>query len=221
MSYLKLQEQSFAAKAQVLQSKAGHNDTDGAFVVQQASSTISNINHFLKTVDPSDIEAATAKLKKARKVILVGMMSSRPFVEYLAYVSSMAFDCWNVYGGDAGSNAALLSDTCGSDVALVISKAPYASQAIRAAAHLKQNGVQIIGITDKPISPLCQHANIAFLVPTETPQFFTSHAVTLVLLETLIGLVVKASGEQVGERIAQIEAKCHEMGEYLQYQTQN
>ncbi len=214
LSQMKLHEQSYAAKAQALQNSADKKGTGGAFIVHQARSTISNINHFVNTVDPVQIEAAAQTLASARKVILVGMMSSRPFADYLAYVASLAFDSWQVYGGTAGSDAALLSDVGKDDVALIISKAPYAARAILAAAHLKQVGAHVIGITDTPSSPLCQHTNSVFLVPTDTPQFFTSHAATLVLLETLVGLVVKASGDPVGERVARIEAQCREMGEY-------
>ena len=214
LSHLKVQEQSFAAKAQALQVQSGQDGAGGTFIVHQAGSTVSNINHLVNTVDPTHIEAASERLASARKVALVGMMSSRPFVDYLAYVASMAYDSWHVYGGEAGADAALLSDVDQRDVALVISKAPYAMRAIRVAQHLKGAGAHVIGITDKLSSPLCKHADSVFLVSTDTPQFFTSHAATLVLLETLIGLVVKASGVHVGERIARIEAQCHEMGEY-------
>ncbi|MEO3414542.1 MurR/RpiR family transcriptional regulator [Roseovarius sp. CAU 1744] len=215
LSQLRQQEQSFAAKARALQDQAARQDEGGAFIVHQAQSTISNINRLMNSVDPEQIETAANRLACARKVILVGMMSSRPFVDYLAYMASMGFDSWRVLGGEAGADAALLSDIGEDDVALVISKAPYATQAIRAASYLKGAGAHVIGVTDRIDSPLSGHCNTVFLVSTDTPQFFTSHAATLVLLETLIGLAVKASGPQVGQRIARIEASCHEMGEYV------
>ena len=73
----------------------------------------------------------------------------------------------------------------------------------------------VIGITDNVSSPLCAHCDPLFFIATETPQFFTSHAATLVLLESLIGMVVAKSSADVETRIASVEAKSHEIGDYF------
>ncbi|CAN0587217.1 unnamed protein product, partial [Ectocarpus sp. 12 AP-2014] len=164
LSQLKDQELSFAAKAKALQELPEIDDASGAFIVHQAGATISNINRLVQTVDPAHVEATAEKLTSARKVILVGMMSLRPFVDYAAYVASMAFDSWHVYGGEAGAKAAMLNDVGVEDVALVISKAPYATRAIEAAEQLKKAGAHVIGITDSSVSPLCRHTDPVFLV---------------------------------------------------------
>lgn len=214
LSHLKAQERGFAAKAKALREDAAAGAAGGSFIVHQARSTIANINLLLNSVDPEQIERAARRLATARRVILVGAMSSRPFVDYLAYVASMGFDTWRVLGGEPGADAAVLTDAGKEDAALVLSKAPYAAGSIRKAGYLKDAGVHVIGVTDKLTSPLCRHADTVFLVPTETPQFFTSHAATLVLLEALIGVVVGIGGADVAERIARIETNCREMGEY-------
>ena len=219
LSHLKVQEESFAAKARALQSTSRHDDAGGAFIVHQAGATIANINQLVNSVDSAQVEAAATALARARKVILVGMMGSRPIVEHAAYVASMAFNSWQVYGNTMGTDAAMLNETGEEDVALAIAMAPYASRAIGAARNLKRAGAHVIGITDRPSSPLCQCTDSVFLVSTETPQFFTSQAATLVLLETLIGLVVRMSGQRVSERIARIEDQCHRMGDYHQSAT--
>lgn len=214
LSHLRTKEQSFSAKAKALQEDTFQEEGKGTFVVRQASSTIANINQLVKSVDPEQIEACVKNLASARRVMLVGMMSSRPFVDYAAYVASLAFNNWQVYGAGSGADAATLSSIGIEDVAVVISKAPYATRAIEVAKCLKQAGVQVIGITDAVSSPLCHYADTVFLVSTDTPQFFTSHAATLVLLETLIGLVVQMSGDKIGDRISRIEERCREMGDY-------
>lgn len=214
LSELRVQKQSYAAKAKALQDDAADDDSGGAFIVHQANATISNINALVNTVDAAAIEAAATKIAKARKVVLLGMMSSRPFVDYAAYVASMAFSNWEVYGSGAGVDAALLADIGPQDVVLAISAAPYAARTIEVAGHFKDAGAHVIAITDAYASPLCHDASAVFLVANDTPQFFTSHAATLVLLESLIGLVVRKSGPQVGDRIARVEARAHEIGTY-------
>ena len=141
-------------------------------------------------------------------------MSSRPFIDYLGYMASMAFDNWHILGDGPNSDAGLIYDVTENDTALIISKAPYAASSIKAAKHLRDRGAYVIGITDGISSPLCQYCNSTFFIATETPQFFTSHAATLVLLETLIGIVVGKGGEAVSNRIANIEATSLAVGEY-------
>lgn len=213
-SHLKRQEHQFAAKARALQSNATLEDAGSGFIVQQAKASIMNINHLLASIDLGQIEQAAGRLGAARKVILVGSMSSRPFIDYLAYMASMGLDNWHVLGDGTNSDARLTYDVAENDTALVVSNAPYAASSIIAAEHLRNRGAHVIGITDKIGSPLCQFCNSTFFLSTETPQFFTSHAATLVLLETLIGIVVSKGGEAVSNRIASIEAASFAVGEY-------
>ena len=84
-----------------------------------------------------------------------------------------------------------------------------------AAEQIQNRGTFVIGITDKMSSPLCQHCDSIFIVSTETPQFFTSHAATLVLIESLVGLVVSYSDDSVSQRIASVEATGHKIGDYF------
>ncbi len=212
--HLKKREHQFAAKARALQDNTTIEDTGSAFIVQQAKSSIANINNLLTSVDLGQIEQAADRLGSARRVILVGAMSSRPFIEYLAYVASMGFDNWHVLGDGRGTDAGIIYDVDATDTALVISKAPYATSSINRARQLRELGANVIGITDSISSPLCQHCSSVFFVSTDTPQFFTSHAATLVLLESLIGLVVGKGGEQVRDRIANIEAVNFAEGDY-------
>ena len=205
----------FAAKAKALQEQGPQEEREGLFVVRQAKSAISNINQLLKSVDPEQIEVAAKNLASARKVILVGMMSSLPFIEYMAYVASMGYENWHVLGRDSQSDTSLINGIGQADVALVISKAPYALRAIKAAEQIQNRGTFVIGITDKMSSPLCQHCDSIFFVSTETPQFFTSHAATLVLIESLVGLVVSYSDDSVNQRIASVEATGHKIGDYF------
>jgi DNA-binding MurR/RpiR family transcriptional regulator len=215
-SHLRKQEHQFAAKARALQDTTGLENAGSAFIVQQAKASIANINSLLTQIDLAQVEHAAERLGQARKVVLVGTMSSRPFIDYLAYVASMGFDNWHVLGSGPGSDTGLLYDVGRLDAALVLSNAPYASASVQAARRLHGSGAHVIGLTDTLGSPLCQFCNSVFFVSTESPQFFTSHTATLVLLESLIGLVVGRGGKRVRERIARIEAANFAEGEYHQ-----
>ena len=83
------------------------------------------------------------------------------------------------------------------------------------ASHAKA-APDIVAITDGVQSPVMRLADHSFVVATESPNFFPSHAATILLLETLIGMVVRRSGKQAQRRIEAIENANRESGEYWQ-----
>ncbi len=211
--HLKAQRRRFSERADALQ-RSDLNQDKGKFIVRQGAAAIGNVEQLLKSINPDDLEHAANKLIKARRVVLIGAMSSKPFVDYLAYMASMAFDNWQVLGSGLRSAAAELVDVDDQDVAIVVSKAPYARSTIETAQTLRDKRCWTIGITDEVLSPLHASCSISFVVQTETPQFFSSHVATLVLIESLIGATVAKSGDHVSQRIAAIEAATHQNGEY-------
>ena len=211
---IKKQRVNFADRADALQKHDSLNPEKGRFILRQGTSAIENINLLLNSMDLGLLETTAERLVAARSVILVGSMSSRPFVDYLAYVASMAFENWMVFGHGTGSTAATLVGTDNRDVAIVLSKSPCARDSIEAAKILNEQGVWIVAITDEVLSPLNTYCDASFNVSVETPQFFSSYVATLVLIESLIGIVIAMGGENVGRRIAAVESASHRIGEY-------
>ena len=77
-----------------------------------------------------------------------------------------------------------------------------------------KEGLQVILLTDCDLAPHAKYACHVFNSATESPQFFSSYAATLVLLETLIGMVVQRDKKSVQARIEQVEDLNHRAGEY-------
>ena len=211
----KLRRLRFAEQADALQKSDAKEPGTGRFIFRQGAAAIDNIGALLASVDTGQLEAAAARLVAACRVLLVGNMSSRPFVDYMAYMASMAFDNWRVVDGEARSMAAALVDADDKDAAIVVCKAPYARRSIDTARQLREQGVWTIGITDEGLSPLHPLCAVSFVVSTETPQFFSSHVATLVLIEALVGLVIAGGGDRIGRRLAAVESASHEMGDYF------
>jgi DNA-binding MurR/RpiR family transcriptional regulator len=186
----------------------------GPFIFHQSTAAISNISSLSSAIDNKKMKIVVNRLVKANRVILIAGMSSRPFIDYMAYMASMAFDNWQVFLGETASTTSLLLGMNNNDVAIVLSKSPYASHSINTAKALSEKGVYIVGITDEYVSPLIPFCSESFVVSTETPLFFTSHAATLVLIESIIGSVVASGGEVVRQRIASIEAINQQTDEY-------
>ena len=211
---LQQQRLIFAEKAATLQEGEEAEPGKGTFIVRHGSAVIGNINTLLNSIDPQQIEHVSALLEKANRVLLIGNMSSRPFVDYMGYMASMAFENWQVLDQGSSSPAIMQASIRPHDVVLVICKAPYAKRSIEIARHAREVGATVIGITDSTFSPLSVASNISLIVTTESPQFFSSHVATLVLIEAIIGMTVAKSGKGARARIAAIESASHDMGEY-------
>ncbi len=211
---IKAQHLQFAEGADMLQQRVLEESQKGRFILRQGAAAVENVNSLLGSVDLESLDAAASKLVGARKVFLAGSMSSRPFVDYMAYMATMAFDNWQVLGVEPGSVGAALVDVNEDDAAVVIAKAPYADRSIDVAHALSERDAWVIGITDEVMSPLPVHCAASFIVSTKTPQFFSSHVATLVLIESLIGMIVASGGDSVKDRIAAVELTSHAIGEY-------
>ena len=212
---IKMRRLRFSERAEALQKCDAELPEGGRFIVRQGAAGIDNITELLDSVDLDLLELAAARLIAARRVVLVGSMSSRPFVDYMAYMASMAFDNWQVFGSEAGSTVATLVDVDDRDAAVVICKAPFAQESIKATKHLGDRGAWVIGMTDEVLSPLHPICAATFVVSTETPQFFSSHVATLVLIESLIGMVIARGGARVRRRIEAVESTSHRIGDYF------
>ena len=210
--------QTFADKAKLLQRNGADNaqHEPGGLVRRQAAAAVANIEALLSTIDPRKLDRAADILATSDRVLLVGLLSSAAFADYAAYMANMAFPNWQVAGRSGVSMPAALFDTTRRDAVLLLTKSPYARRSIEAARIAKQAGARIIAITDGVQSPVIPLARISFIVCTDSPNFFPSHAATLVLFEVLIGMVVQRSGKSAQSRIAAVESANRSHGEYWQ-----
>ena len=213
---LKRRNRVLADKAQeLLQLSSGNGlgDKSGVFLVQ-ARSAMENIQELMETVEMDRLRAAADALANARKVVLMGTTSGLAMVSYFRCMASMAFDNWRVAGADGAFWATEIAKLGPEDAVFFVSLQPYADQPVRAAQIAGETGAQVIAVTDSLMSPYARAATHSFIVQTESPQFFPSHAAPLVLIEGLMGMIVRRAGKEAAARIHASESAGHEMQEY-------
>ncbi|MCP4188608.1 MAG: MurR/RpiR family transcriptional regulator [Gammaproteobacteria bacterium] len=206
---IKKRKISFADKAKTLQ-----NPDQGTFITRQAAASIENIDKLLNSVDIIQLESIAEKLASARKVFLVGAKSSMGFVNYLAYMGNMAFPNWRILSEGVNPAGNDLSDANRRDMLLVITKYPYTCSSIETTKFAYSKKVGIVAITDDADSPVIPFANETIMVSAESPQFFSSHVATLVLIESLMGMTVARGGSAASDRIAAVEQTNHDLNCY-------
>ena len=204
---LKRRNKTLASKATTLIKLSTETDppASSAMILAQGKSAISSIQKLMETVDLKELRKAADMIVGARKVLLVGALSTLAMMNYFARMGQLAFDNWNVVGADGGAWSPRLARLGSGDVVIILSLNPYATACIKAAKFARQAGATSIVITDSYSSPASSVADFCFLVETESPQFFPSHVATLVLLEGLMGMIIRRGGNKVAGRIQAAE----------------
>ena len=207
------QAMSFSEKASLLV-KRGSEDQTGSFFEQQVSASLENLGKLERDINQEQLVAVADHLNDARQVLLFGAFSSTGFMEYLGYLARYFADNWKVAGRMGASLSSAMVGLNEKDAVIILTKAPYARRAIVAAEMAADAGAYVLVITDDISCPALAYASANFIVPTESPQFFSSYAATLVLIETLIGMLVARAGDSARARIEEVETRNHRYGEF-------
>lgn len=202
---------SFFERAELLKETS---NTAEIMFDRQASACIGNVSKLGETLDRTRLALAVEALANARTVVLFGAFGSTGIVEYMAYLANYFSTNWTLAGRMGSSLGAALSSLTAEDVVLVVTKAPYAARAVRAVEIARQSGSQTIVISDSHACPANKFATFPFIVPSESPQFFSSYAASLALMETIIAMLIARSGDRTLERIRDVERQNESLGDF-------
>lgn len=194
---------NFAEQAEVLQRAHGAGEAD--FIDAHFAACQSNLRNFINDLDRERLNAAVDCIAKARRVLLLGALGSTGVAEYLSYMANFCADNWTMANRMGASLGSALVGLDARDVLIIVTKPPFSGHALRAAKLARQQGCYVILITDTHTCPALKHASAHFIVPTQSPQFYSSYVVTMFLVESLIGILVSRSGPEARERISEVE----------------
>ncbi len=202
---------SFSDRAELLRAGSASGQS---MVKRQGQACIANIEQFLERVDQDKLEQAATLMRQARRVLLVGTLASTGITEYISYLAHYFAPNWSLAGRMGASMGSQLATLGQGDVVFIVTMSPYSTRAVAAAEIARAAGCSVILVTDGLECPALRNATHGFVVPSDSPQFFSSYVVPLVLIETLIAMIVAGSEADATAAIRRVEAKNHELGEY-------
>ncbi|WP_380057402.1 MurR/RpiR family transcriptional regulator [Falsihalocynthiibacter sp. SS001] len=202
---------SFTDRVDRLQQEHGQGQQD--FLTSHFLACSDNLQSLGDSIDRRSLEQAVEHLHKARHVLVVGALGSTGIAEHMNYMANFISDKWYLVGRMGASLASGLVGISDQDVIIIMTKPPFARQSIAAATEAREQGAYVIVITDTHSCPALAHANVSFIVPTDSSHFFSSYAATLALTETMIGMLASRGGSAARDRIAIVEDRTHRLGE--------
>lgn len=184
------------------------------FLHRHISACINNIDAMSRHMDLNALEKSADFLSNARNVVLFGAYSSTGVVDYFSYLARYFAPQWRIAGRHGASLSSSLVGLDERDAMVLLTKAPFAKRGILAAKMASDHGVKLMLITDSHTCPALDYAQTHFIIPSDSPQFFSSYVASLVLIETLVGMLVSRAGPQAKIRIEEIETLNRRYGEF-------
>lgn len=203
---------TFSQKAGMLQDLDESGDMP--FLHRQAEACLGNIGQVVSDMDVGRLEQATERLASAGRVVLFGCYASTGIVEYFGYLANFFTSEWRIAGRMGASPSTEIADLKIGDVLVIITKPPFARHSILAAQMAVEMGAYVLVITDSYNCPALEFASNYFVIPSESPQFFSSYVATLMLIETLVGMLVAQAGSSARCRIEDIERRNRVLGAF-------
>ena len=198
--------------------RVGHAATgeDSHFHVAYGQQSMRNINETMVNADTDTMERVAGVALGARRVFVNAQMGQRHIGSYAGYVSSLAFDNWEVLGVEPASIASQVRKLTGEDVMICLTVMPYAAGTLALAEAARDAGTRIIAITDTADAPIAELADEVLIAATANRHFFASQLGALYLLESIIGLMVAKSGDSIQSNLEKTELFSRHTGEYIE-----
>ncbi|WP_417257888.1 MurR/RpiR family transcriptional regulator [Celeribacter sp.] len=190
-----------------------HNEGDQGFLGQHLLDCATNVQSLEAAINPATLETCVERLHEARRVLVLGALGSTGVAEYLTYMANFIADNWSMANRMGASLASGLVGLDEQDVLIIMTKPPFARNAINAAREAREAGAFVIVITDTHTCPALIHASAYFIIPTQSQHFFSSYAATLVLCEVMVGMLASRAGAPARARIADVELRNRRLSE--------
>ena len=145
------------------------------------------IRRTLEEIDESTFEQAINKIINARRIYILGAMSSSILARFLDYNFQLIFD--NVHFVQAISTSGIYQQIIrmtDEDVFISISFPRYSQSTINATAYAKSCGANVVAITDSNASPLAPYADELLIARSDMASFADSLVAPLSLLNAMI-----------------------------------
>ena len=204
---------SFPDRARWLQSIARGGRHGGLFG-EMAAMTLENVEQLFAGITADQVKAAAERIVAARTTYVLGVGISYALAHNFAYLARMALDTVVAVPRDGSLPIDDVAKAGPEDALLAMTFKPYRTEVVDAVRSARGQGAGIIALSDSRTSPIALNADHVFVIPTDTPQFFTSTVAAAALLETIMAFVVADADPRVIANIERFHRRRHDLGVY-------
>lgn len=156
----------------------------------------------------ADVRRAAALLVGTRPLPILGLRAAAPLAAYFGYFAAKVFPGVRVLDGGGTSLLDRLdqarADGAGAMLAIVLPR--YPRESVEAVREAKSAGLAVVAITDSPVSPVAEHADVVLPAAVGTQLVFDLHTGPMTMAMVLLQVMCDAAPEPVQRRLEEFEA---------------
>ena len=164
------------------------------------------IRRTLEEIDPKAFDRAIEKISSARRIYILGAMSSSILARFLDYNFQLIFD--NVHFVQAINTSGIYQQIIhmnSEDAFIAISFPRYSQSTIKATEYAKKCNANVVAITDSVTSPLAAYANELLIARSDMASFADSLVAPLSLLNAIIVAVSARNKDNIEQTFGKLE----------------
>jgi DNA-binding MurR/RpiR family transcriptional regulator len=171
-----------------------------------ADAVMSNLQATLGQIDHAEFDAAATLLADpARHVFAMGGRITHVLADYFTSLMTVVRSEVTLLSDSSTTWPPALLDMKQGDVLLVFDIRRYENAVLQVAEMAKEQGAEIILITDRWISPASAHASHTLACHVEAPSAWDSNVSLMVLVETLLASVQSMTWTDTASRMKRLE----------------
>ena len=165
-----------------------------------------NIRTTLDELDMAIFEDVVQRILAAKTIYIMGVRSATPLAQFLSYYLNYIFEDVRLAGAGTTDVFEEISRVKKEDVLIGISFPRYSTRTLEAMRFARSHGAQVIGITDGPMSPLHEAADVCLAARTDMASFVDSLAAPLSLLNALIVALGLHRQQELSDHFKKLES---------------
>lgn len=194
-----------------------HSKRGLAFRPDQALETdIDNLQKTLEFEQGERVWEAARHLQTAARIYVAGWKACVGVSSFLGYSLNFMLGNAMLLAGE-GDLAERVAYMTREDVLIAVAFPRYSAIILKVVKMAKQAGVTVIVMTDSPVSPFCQHADVILYAAISSDGFLDSYTSPLSLSNSLIQTVGRLCNERVLGNLEKMESGLKEFREIYQW----
>ncbi len=179
---------------------------EGDIIRKVLRADMENIHSTLDSIDYDIFQKVVNQIFLAEKIYIVGLRSSTALAEYFGFYLNMILDNVRIVGYGVSDIFEQTLRVKENDLVIGISFPRYSNRTIEALRYMKEQNINIIGITDTVLSPLNEICDYTLTAKSNMASFVDSLVAPLSLINAIIVAVGMREKDEITEYFNKLEA---------------
>jgi DNA-binding MurR/RpiR family transcriptional regulator len=179
---------------------------EGHVLNRMAETALANLQATLGQIDQAEFDGAVALLADpARRVFVLGGRITHALADYFQALLAVTRPGVTLLSDNSNSWTPALLDMAAGDVMVVFDIRRYENAVLQLAEMAREQGVEIVLVTDRWVSPAAAHARHMLACHIEAPSAWDSVVAPMVLIEAMLSAVQDRIWPETEARMRRLE----------------